>query len=134
MPKINPIVSFLLVLTAILTLVFFSHTYLLNYFGHSRYGNLIVTSYWVNAALAAFIYIPLYLFKNRLKNNIGYLFIAGSFIKFIFFFIFFYPAYRGDGEMGKLEFAAFFVPYAICLVVETVFTSKTLKNLDKNPL
>jgi len=134
MPKTNPIVSFLLVLSAILTMVFFGHTYLLSYFGHSQYENLIGTSYWVNAALAAAIYIPIYLFKNRLKNYIGYLFIAGSFLKFIFFFIFFYPAYRADGEMGKLEFAAFFVPYVICLIVETIYTSKMLKKLDKKPL
>jgi len=132
--KINPIVSFLLVLTAILGLIFLSHTYLLDHFGYLQYGNLIVTSYSINAALAAFIYIPLYLLKNKLKNYIGYLFIAGSFLKFIFFFIFFYPAYHADGEMSKQEFAAFFVPYVICLVVETVFTSKMLKKVDKKPL
>jgi F0F1-type ATP synthase assembly protein I len=89
-----------------------------------------VESYLVNALLAATIYIAIYFFRNRLKNNIGFLFMAGSFIKFILFFILFYPTYSADGTLDKVEFSAFFVPYAISLIVETVFMAKMLKKMD----
>jgi len=111
-------------------LLFFIHTQLLSNYDYLPYDNLIVLSYWVNALLAAVIFIVLFLFRYRLKNYIGFLFIAGSFIKFTLFFIFFYPEYRADGEMDKLEFAAFFVPYLISLLIETIFTAKMLKKLD----
>ncbi len=114
-----------------LSLAFFAHTSFLENLGHLRFGDLIVTSYWLNGALAAAIYAILFLFRNILKNYIGYLFIGGSFIKFILFFILFYPIYQADGKMDKFEFAAFFVPYVISLVIETIFTGKMLNNLDK---
>ena len=55
---------------------------------------------------------------------------GGSFLKFIFFFIIFYPEYSADDDMNKVEFSAFFVPYAISLIVETVFMAKMLKKMD----
>lgn len=131
MPKLSPLLFFFIVLLTALGLVFYVHTLLLDNFGHPKYGNLIVTSYWLNGGLAALIYVVLFLFRKRLKNYIGYLFIGGSFLKFILFFILFYPAYRADGEMDRTEFAAFFVPYLTSLIIETLFTVKMLKVLDK---
>jgi len=130
MQKISPLIAFLAVLFISLALAFLVQITLLESFGYSKYGNLIITSYWVNAALASFIFSILFLYKTRLKNYIGYLFIGGSFLKFILFFIIFYPVYRADGEMDTLEFAAFFVPYLISLLIETIFTAKMLKKLD----
>jgi len=76
------------------------------------------------------IYLTLFLLKNKLKNQIGFLFIAGSLIKFIVFFILFYPSYKQDGIMERVEFFAFFVPYLLALIVETVFIFKMLKEID----
>ncbi|MGB5499834.1 MAG: DUF6168 family protein [Maribacter sp.] len=83
----------------------------------------------MNSILAATIFVVLYIFRGKLKNQIGFLFMGGSFLKFIFFFLLFYPAYKADGEMSRLEFAAFFIPYGISLIIETVFTAKMLKKL-----
>ncbi len=87
-------------------------------------------SYVINFLLAAAIYIGLYSFRDKIRTQIGFIFIAGSFLKFILFFILFYPSYKMDGEMGTSEFASFFVPYAICLVVETIFTAKMLQKME----
>ena len=114
-----------------LGVAFFIHTYLLGSNDYPKFNNKIILSYWINGILASLIYIALYSFRRRLKNQIGFLFIAGSFVKFVFFFLLFYPSYRLDGKMDKLEFFAFFAPYLICLIIETVFTVKMLKNLDK---
>jgi hypothetical protein len=129
MSKINPIVQFLILLIFSLGLVFVIHITVLNYIGLPRFDNLIVLSYVVNSILAATIFVALYIFRGKLKNQIGFLFMGGSFLKFIFFFILFYPAYKADGEMSRLEFAAFFIPYGISLIIETVFTAKMLKKL-----
>ncbi|MBD0850569.1 DUF6168 family protein [Maribacter arenosus] len=129
MSKINPIVQFLIVLTLSLGFAFLLHITVLNAEGLPQYDNLIGLSYLVNSILAAIIFIALYIFRGKLKNQIGFLFMGGSFLKFIFFFLLFYPAYKMDGEMSRLEFAAFFIPYGISLVIETVFTAKMLKKL-----
>ena len=129
MSKINPIVQFLIVLTLSLGFAFLLHITVLNAKGLPQFDNLIVLSYVVNSILAAIIFIALYIFRGKLKNQIGFLFMVGSFLKFIFFFLLFYPAYKMDGEMSRLEFAAFFIPYGISLVIETVFTAKMLKKL-----
>lgn len=130
MSKIHPIAQFTITILISLGLAFFIHTMILQSMGLPKYDNLIVMSYLINGILAALIYIFLFSFKEKLKNQIGFLFIAGSFLKFIIFFIIFYPTYKEDGEMGRLEFATFFVPYAISLVIETIFMSKMLKKLE----
>ncbi len=127
----NPIIFLVLILVVSLGIVFLAHITLLQIGGYPKFGNKIILSYGVNGLLAFLIYSSLYAFRTRLKNQIGFLFIAGSFLKFIFFFVLFYPLYRQDGQMDKSEFFAFFVPYLICLLIETVFTVKMLQNLDK---
>lgn len=57
--------------------------------------------------------------KEKYKTSLGYFFLYASFAKFILFFVAFYPGYYSDGLVSKTEFASFFVPYALCLVVET---------------
>jgi hypothetical protein len=83
----------------------------------------------VNGILATSIYIGLYLAREKLKNQIGFLFMGGSLLKFVFFFIIFYPVYNTDDTMDKMEFSAFFLPYTIALIIETVFMAKTLNKM-----
>ena len=129
MPKVNPIIQFLVLLVISLGITFFIHITFLSSKGLPQFDNLIALSYVVNCILAATIFVALYIFRVKLKNQIGFLFMGGSFLKFIFFFLLFYPAYKADGEMSRLEFAAFFIPYGISLIIETVFTAKMLKKL-----
>ena len=53
---------------------------------------------------------------------------AGSGLKFLLFFLLFYPSYKADGNMSTLEFISFFIPYAICLILEVSYLSKELNN------
>ncbi len=130
MSRINSIVQFIILLILSLGIAFFLHITILKGKGLPPYENLIVLSYMVNSILAAAIFIALYTLRNKLKNQIGFLFIGGSLLKFIFFFILFYPTYKADGEMSGLEFASFFIPYTISLIIETIFTTKMLRKLD----
>jgi hypothetical protein len=55
---------------------------------------------------------------------------AGSMFKFLIFFLAIQPVYKADGEVTGLEFAYFFIPYAISLVYETLFISQILNEAD----
>ncbi len=130
MLKRFPVIQFFLLVTLTLGISFFIQVQLLEQNGYPPYADLLPLSYIVNGVLAFVIFTLLFIFRHRLKSQIGFLFMGGSFLKFIFFFLLFYPVYKEDGTMDKLEFAAFFVPYSICLVLETVFTAKMLQKLD----
>lgn len=124
-------VRFALVLLACLSTAFAFHLLILQLLGKPLLNNLILPSYTLNFLLALGIFYALYFLRKRLSNAIGFLFMGGSLLKFVVFFIVFYPSYRSDGKMQGIEFAAFFVPYVIALILETYFASKMLKNLEK---
>ncbi|WP_347923189.1 hypothetical protein [Pontimicrobium sp. SW4] len=94
------------------------------------FENKIVLSYIINLALAVTIFGILYKYRERFKSQIGFLFLAGSFVKFAVFFMVFYPLYKADNDISSLEFAAFFTPYAICLILETSSLVKWLNKMD----
>ncbi len=98
--------------------------------GMPSQGDLLRESYLIHGALALGIVIVLFLLRKRAKTLIGFMFIAGSLLKFAFFFAFFYGPYIEDGHMDRGEFSAFFVPYVLSLVLEVVFTAQMLQNLE----
>lgn len=131
MVKRNLFAKFLLLLPVVLLVSFSIHLWIVSSSGLPLFEHLIVDSYIINALLAIGIFGSLYIFRRMAKDRIGFLFMGGSFLKFIIFFLFFYPTYQNDGTINNQEFAAFFVPYAVALFLETWFTVKLLKNLEK---
>ena len=95
------------------------------------FENLILESYLVNVVLAFVIYLAMFKLKDTQPNNMGFIFMMGSLVKFGIFFLMFFPSYKLDGAMSSLEFSSFFIPYASCLVLETVTLSKLLNNLKQ---
>ena len=83
-------------------------------------------SYLVNHALAAVIFAFLFRWRRRHIEKLGFLFMAGTGLKFLTFFFVFYPSFRADGELNQAEFLLFFVPYALSTLVETVFLARIL--------
>lgn len=94
------------------------------------WADKIILAYVLNTILALAILVALVRVKDRFQNSLGFLFLGSSFIKFIFFFLVFYKSYNLDGETSRTEFAAFFVPYAVCLVFETRALVKILSKED----
>jgi F0F1-type ATP synthase assembly protein I len=80
--------------------------------------------------LAATILLFIQARFNKKSAQTGFIFLGGSGLKFLVFFLVFYPYYRQDGVMATSEFAAFFIPYATCLILEVIFLSKQLNNQD----
>ncbi|MDT8415267.1 MAG: hypothetical protein RQ735_07795 [Flavobacteriaceae bacterium] len=93
------------------------------------FANLLVHAYWVNFLLAAIIFWIIDRYKTRHKSALGFMFMAGSFLKFAVFFIIFYPVYKADGNVVAVEFSTFFIPYVCCLIYETYSASKILNRL-----
>lgn len=96
------------------------------------FGDLLPVSYAVNFGLAFAIVWLLYTYRKKMRQQIGFLFMAGSLLKFAVFFAVFYPFFRADGTIDRSEFASFFVPYVLALLLETSFTAKLLKVLERD--
>lgn len=125
----NPFTSFTIKAIIVLTVAFAVHIAVLNYLDLPLFENRIILSYIINLILIIVIFGVLYLLKKKYKSQLGFLFLAGSFLKFTVFFIAFYPFYKLDNIITKQEFAAFFVPYVFGLVLESVSLSKWLNKL-----
>ncbi|MCF6347779.1 MAG: DUF6168 family protein [Flavobacteriaceae bacterium] len=125
----NPLKYFIILLTVCVTVIFGLHILYLHFNHLPLFDHKIIPAYIMNYGLALGVYILLYSFRIKLKTQLGFLFIAGSFLKFILFFLFFYSSYKADGDISTLEFSSFFLPYAVCLIIETAALVKLLKNL-----
>lgn len=111
-------------------ITYFIYVWILNYTQSTVLQNQIVLAYVINTILAMGIMLCMFLLKKRFKDQLAFIFMLGSFIKFGCFFIFFYPVFNSDGNVTRNEFFSFFIPYAICLVSETVTTIRILNKLD----
>ncbi|SEP81194.1 hypothetical protein SAMN05421824_0380 [Hyunsoonleella jejuensis] len=129
----NPFLSFSLKAIILLAVVFGIHLLILQQLNLPLFNNRIVLSYFVNLILVIGIFGALYLLKKKYKTQLGFLFLFGSAIKFAVFFALFYPFYKDDGVISKLEFAAFFVPYLVGLILETTSLGKWLNSMDETP-
>ena len=93
-------------------------------------NSLLQLSYLVNGLLVVFIFVALMLLKKKYKEQLGFLYMFGSLLKFGVFFIVFYPTFKADGEVSKIEFSLFFIPYLISLLIETVELIKILNTQE----
>jgi hypothetical protein len=114
----------------ILSLLFAVHILILKVLKLNLFDNKIILAYIVNYAFAILVFGALYLLRTKFKEQLGFIFLAGSLLKFVAFFILFYPFYKADETISKLEFAAFFIPYVTCLIFETISLVKWLNKLD----
>ena len=121
-------IRFIVLLLIILIIVFCSHLYALQYKDLPLFDNKIILSYILNYVAAVVIFIVLERFIKKESTQVGFIFMAGSGLKFLLFFLLFYPSYKADGNMSTLEFISFFIPYAICLILEVSYLSKELDN------
>jgi len=126
----NPFHRFTIKVTLLLVVAFFIHLVILKMLQLPLFDNKIVLSYVVNLVLVIVIFGALYLLKDKYKDQLGFFFIAGSTLKFGVFFIVFYPFFKEDGLITKLEFASFFAPYGLGLILETFSLTKWLNKLD----
>lgn len=119
---------YLLKLFLTLILVFALHLATLHFLNKPLFENMIVLSYVINFILAAIVLLVIEKTMNKKSAQAGFIFMAGSGLKFLVFFIVFYPSYRADNKMQTVEFTTFFVPYALSLIADVIYLSKQLNN------
>ncbi|WP_335966956.1 hypothetical protein [Galbibacter sp. PAP.153] len=105
----------------------FVHALILDNFFPGNAINSLGLAYVVNGVLAMVIFSVIYIFRKKLYSQIGFLFLAGSLLKFLVFFLVFLPIYNADGTLSRMEFITFFIPYAFALIIETISVSRLLK-------
>ena len=118
------LINFHLCLTIILSASYLIHGFLYN----SIY---LFQFYTLNFSIAVFVYWLVYLLRNSQKEYLGFYFLAGTFIKFIVFFLLVFPNFKDDNVVSTTEFLSFFVPYAISLIVETIFLIRLINSENK---
>ena len=122
------LVRFVLILASILLVVFFVHISTLHYLNLDLFANRIITSYVGNFAFTVVIFTYIYQNKEKKTESLGFLFLGGSMVKFLLFFIFLNPFFMQDGLVSRVEFFSFFIPYVVALVVET---EQLIKELNR---
>ena len=110
----------ILILFIALSISLAAHAYYLGAQGFDLSTFRTWQAYLINFSLASIIIFFLGRLPERMQGNQGFVFMVGSAIKFAFFFIFFYPFFKEDGEIQNIEFASFFLPYAIALSIKTL--------------
>lgn len=91
---------------------------------------LLLLGYLINFAMALGIYSALLYFSEKKNKNLGFLFMFGSTLKFVIYFLIFDPIFMLDGKLTKVEFFIFFVPYFTCLLIETFALIKLMREID----
>lgn len=124
------VTRFILVLLVSLALMFGIHLGYLLFVADSYDLNHLILAYIVNFVMGVGITFGLYKLKEKYAHSLGFIFMGGSMLKFVIFFLAIYPFYMEDGEMSSLEFGYFFIPYAITLVFETLFISQILNETE----
>lgn len=87
---------------------------------------ILVKTYVLNNLLAAIVFTVLYRLRKKHIEKLGFIFLAGTGLKFLAFFLVIYPLFHADGSLDQNEFVLFFVPYAISTGVEIVFLARVL--------
>ncbi|MFN4123379.1 MAG: hypothetical protein ACK4GL_08760 [Flavobacteriales bacterium] len=122
-PELKQIGRFLLILTCAGLLSFLVQIYA---FSFPIAENLLVESYLFNILFATTSVFALLRINRKNPGATGFAFMGFSALKFLFFFLVFYPVYYEDGAVSRIEFFSFFIPYSLCLIAEIVFLSKIL--------
>ncbi len=123
-------IQFLWKLVIITGIVFGLHIVTLHFLRLPLFEHKIILAYILNTAIALLVFNGLYIFREKFKKQLGFLFLFGSMLKFILFFLFFNGSYKMDGTVTSSEFAAFFVPYMVTLIIEVYSLTKWLNKLE----
>lgn len=91
--------------------------------------DMIILSYTMNYLMALGIYIALLQLAAQKSPYLGFVFLFGSVLKFVVYFLIFDPLFKQDGSLSTYEFFLFFVPYMTSLIGETIALSNLLKGV-----
>jgi hypothetical protein len=121
--------TFLICLAVIISITGAIHYYFLNEYLVGDFEELFKFSYKFNIGITLLFTLTIILLSNKLKDQLGFLFMAGGFIKITIFLI--WSKFTSQ-ELDKTTLLVFFIPYMVCLIVEIYFVSSILKDVNFN--
>lgn len=124
----KPVIGFCVKLLIALSVIFGIHIAILYFLELPLFDNQILLAYIVNFILAISIYATLFKLRIKYLDLLGFIFMAGSFLKFTVYFIFFNPIFKENGDVSLVEATTFLTPYLACLIFETFYLIKLLNN------
>ena len=118
--------KFIFTLFIVLVITFGLHIWVTHEMNFSLNISKIGISYTVNYIIAIAIFKLFTVFIDKKSELLGFIFLFGSLFKFVIYFLVLRPIISETESITKVEFSFFFIPYAICLVIEIYFLVKTL--------
>lgn len=119
--------SFLLLFCAGLS--YFLHAYIYSYLYPDASFGFINFAYKFNFGITFIFTTSIILASQRLKEQLGFLFMASGFVKLA---IFLYLSKTADFEIDKSAFLHFFIPYVVCVILEILYVIKILNGANFN--
>lgn len=112
-----------------LLLAFFVHCYIIeNLSAYPKDQNL--GSYYVmNGVVSLSIGSIIIYISEKKSTYLGFVFMAGSLLKFLFYFILYYGQLVDDLTERKAQVLSFYVPYGLSLIVEVWYL---IRHLNKS--
>lgn len=118
---------------AVILLVFFGlHIWVLQELDKIFTISKIGICYTINFIIALAIFKLFSIFINKKSELLGFIFLIGSLFKFIIYFAILRPIIQNNGSLTKIEFSFFFLPYAICLILEIFYLVKAINSQQPN--
>ncbi|WP_299186285.1 DUF6168 family protein [uncultured Aquimarina sp.] len=122
---IKNLLSFLSIFLLVLLVVYGVHIGVVNFFSINNDPTIINLSYIFNAVYTIILITTILILRKKFKDQIGFIFLAGSFIKLGVFV----AITKLNGiVMDKSVFLDFFTPYVISLILEVYYVSKILNS------
>ena len=124
---LRDILRFSVVLLAIAGMSYGIHFFTYTSLYPKRSLELLNFAYKFNVGITLLFTTTIFLVREKLKEQLGFIYLAGGFIKLA---IFFYLIKTSGYEVNKYVFLHFFIPYVICVVVEIIYVVRILNRAN----
>jgi hypothetical protein len=105
----------------------------LSFFTTKQLESVTLISYLTNLIICIASFYVLASLSKKDSTNIGYVFLMFSMMKFGAYFLGFRFYFQMDDIVTKQEYAVFFIPYLLAILVEISFLIKELNGAEMNP-
>ncbi|GAB5416744.1 MAG: hypothetical protein Crog4KO_22330 [Crocinitomicaceae bacterium] len=122
----------ILILIILLVILFIGHYFIARDMQENAFKLLFLT-YAFNYGITLLILLLFgWAFQNKIQQ-MGSIFLMSTGAKFLLFFSVVYPFLKMNGSVKSFSFAAFFIPYAVCLAAEVILAIKLLNSTPSEP-
>lgn len=118
------LIRFFLIISLLMGMVYAIQRLLIEAFFSVPNFDFFHFSYKFNVGITLLFTTTIILASEKLKDQVGFVFLAGSFVKIS---LFLYLTQNLGFELGKSNFFIFFIPYLACVLCELFFVIGLLK-------